>query len=91
MNIVLNGDSSTGHETFPPTTVIASSSVTINGVTVVLDGDSCEPHTNSVGVTHTPTIIASSAVTINGKKVALDGDALSCGDAIIASSAVDVS
>jgi len=89
-NIVLNNDKSKGHGSWAAVPVIASSTVTVNGVTIALDGDSYEPHTNSSGVTHYPKAIASSSVTVNGKKILLDGDPLSCGDTATASSSVSI-
>ena len=86
-NIILHGDPTTGHGGFPSTKANATSSVTINGKAIVLNGDAYDSHSNVV--THvSPTIIASSGITINGKKVALHGDKLSCGDTATATSSV---
>lgn len=89
-NIVLNGDPSTGHGGWPAVPVNASSSVTVNGVAVALDGDPYDSHTNPVGVTHGPHGTATCGVTINGKKVLLHGDPIDCGDSTTATSAVSI-
>lgn len=77
-----------GHETFPPTKVLASSTtVFVNGNPVVLEGDSIIPHTNPDGSTHGGTTIASTGtVFIQGKKVCMIGDDITCGDVIAESS-----
>jgi uncharacterized Zn-binding protein involved in type VI secretion len=89
-NVVLNGDMSKGHNGWNAVPIHASSSVTINGVPIALDGDSYDTHTNSSGVTHYPKGIASGVATINGKKIMLAGDSLSCGDIATASSSVSL-
>lgn len=73
-----------GHDDYPPTNVIASSStVFINGKSVVLEGDKIIPHTNPSPETHNGVVIASTAkIFIEGKKVAMIGDSISCGDTI---------
>jgi uncharacterized Zn-binding protein involved in type VI secretion len=88
-SIVLNGDMSTGHDGFPPTKAVASSSVTINGISIVVEGDSYEQHCK--GGCHVPVAIGSSNITINGKKIIVDGDSLSCGDTATASSSITIS
>lgn len=77
-----------GHDDYPPTNVIASSTtVFVNGKTVVLEGDKIIPHTNPSPETHDGVVIAStSKVFIQGKKVAMIGDKISCGDTIAQSS-----
>jgi len=87
-NIVLNGDLSTGHSGYPPTPASASSSVTINGTTIVLDGDAYEQHCKDG--CHVPLAIGTSSITINKKKIILAGDSLSCGDTATSSSTVSV-
>jgi uncharacterized Zn-binding protein involved in type VI secretion len=87
--IVLNGDMSSGHAGFPPTASIASSSVTINGKTIVVEGDSYNQHCNVS--CHVPVAIGNSGITINGKKIILAGASLTCGDTATASSNVNVS
>lgn len=83
-NVVLNNDPSMGSDC-PPVNAIASSKVTINGKTIVLEGDSYTPHCN-----HTPHATATCKITINGKKIILHGDPLDCGDHATASSKVNV-
>lgn len=87
-NIVLDGDMSTGHSGYPATPAIASSGVSINGINVVVDGDSYAQHCKDS--CHTPKAIGSSSVTINEKKIVLAGDSLSCGDTATSSSSVSI-
>lgn len=88
VNIVLNGDMSQGHDGFPPTAAIASSSVTINGIPIVVEGDSYTQHCNAG--CHIPVAVGSCNVTINGKKIILHGDPLTCGGFTTASSSVSI-
>ena len=88
--IALDGAKTTGHDQFPPTTCIASSStVAINGKKVLLHGDPIVPHTRLVKPfdTHGGTCIASTGtVFINGKAVVRMGDGVTCGDTVADSS-----
>jgi len=90
-NIVLNNDLSNGHGGFPATKAQASSSVTINGIAIVLEGDPYEAHSDATS-THTPVAIGNSSITINGTKIVLSGASLGvgCGDTATASSSVSV-
>lgn len=76
------GDTTTGHQTYPPQTIIVgSANVTINGSPAARVGDNVTPHTNTVAPFDTHTAIintGSSTVTINGSPAARVGDALSC-------------
>ena len=86
--IVTHMAKTSGHDDFPPTNVIATSStVFVNGEKVVLHGDKIIPHTNPDGKTHDGTVIAStSKVFIEGKPAASIGDMITCGDTIAESS-----
>lgn len=80
----------TGHETWPPTQVHGTSStVKVNGKSVILNGDPIVPHTQVVEPyqTHGGNVIASSkTVFIEGRAVARIGDPITCGDTIASSS-----
>jgi uncharacterized Zn-binding protein involved in type VI secretion len=90
-NIVLDGDMSTGHGSWPAVPIHASSSVTLNGKKLALSGDKYSSHTNSAGVTHIiPPITGTSSVTVNGLNLILHGDPISCGDTATSSSNVSI-
>jgi uncharacterized Zn-binding protein involved in type VI secretion len=90
-NIVIDGNMSTGHGSWPAVPIHASSSVTLNGTKLALSGDKYSSHTNSSGVTHTmPPIAGTSSVTINGLKIILGGDPISCGDTATSSSSLSI-
>ena len=84
--IAKDGAKTTGHEQFPPTKVIASSTkVFMNGSKICLDGDPIEPHTRQVKPydTHMGVVQATtSKIFVEGKPVARIGDPISCGDTI---------
>lgn len=88
--LVYNGCETTGHSTYPPTTVIATQSkVFVEGIAACIEGDSIVPHTNTVKPhdTHSGAIIANTnKVYITGVKAAQIGDSISCGDMIAQSS-----
>lgn len=70
-----NGCMTTGHETAPPTNIIASQSlVFVDGIPAIVEGDKIY-HSN-----HDGSAIGSSNVYINGKKAIHIGDSFTCGD-----------
>lgn len=74
------GDTTTGHDCFPPTTLAsASSNVIINGIGAVKVGDSIVPHccVSCHGGTQSS---GSPNVMTNGNAQARIGDSISCGD-----------
>lgn len=80
--VVLNGQLSTGHGCFPPTSVSATSTkTTINGKKVALNGDIYGGHScgRSTHPPH-PGTSGASKTTIDGRKPLRIGDSLSCGD-----------
>lgn len=74
----------TGHETAPPTNVIATQDlVFISNKPAVLDGDPIIPHAYHDDPPHNGVVIASNDyVTIMGTKIGQIGDRISCGDTI---------
>lgn len=94
--LVYHNSTTTGHSTYPPTTVISSQTkVFVEGIPVVGEGDLIKQHTNTVKPydTHTGSVVKSktSKVFVNGVKAAQIGDTISCGDFIAqASSKVNI-
>lgn len=76
----------TGHEQFPPTVINATQSkVFVEGIPVLVEGDSITPHTRTVKPydTHGGTTIASTPkVFVTGKKAIQMADSISCGDTV---------
>lgn len=76
----------TGHEQFPPTIINASQSkVFVEGIPVLVEGDSIIPHTRTVKPydTHGGTTVASTPkVFVTGKKAIQMADRISCGDTV---------
>lgn len=83
--IAVDNDPTTGHNGCGPTRVIASSNITLDGIRIVVEGDSIIPHCS-----HTGTMVGTSNITINGKRIILDGDHTTCNDTIIASGVASV-
>lgn len=81
-----HGSVTTGHETYPPTTLIATQTkVIIEGIPACVEGDTIVVHTNTVPPydRHSGAVIANtSKVYITGIKAAQIGDSISCGDMI---------
>lgn len=84
------GDKSTGHDCWPPTTLVSgSSNVMANGVPVALIGSKWKPHTRKCKPkkTHTEVCVSgSSSVYVNGKPMCRVGDKLQHGDTIASGS-----
>ncbi|MCW2256723.1 putative Zn-binding protein involved in type VI secretion [Providencia alcalifaciens] len=85
--VILIGDSDTGHGKHGPTQVsTGSSTVKVDGKSVVCQGDELAPHRG-----HSRTILGgSSSVFIDGKPAARTGDAVSCGGVLIGHSNVNI-
>jgi len=85
--IATQGDSSSGHSTFPPRTGISTvTNVKVNGKPPHLHGDLFVVHSNGTS-SHSGTAVASSTnVRINGKAVVRIGDSISCGGVIVGAS-----
>lgn len=83
-----NNVGTTGHGSVPPTKCIASAStVFINGIPALLNGDDIIPHAAPGSTPHGGKVMAStSKVFIEGKPAAMIGDPISCGDTIAAGS-----
>lgn len=85
--IVYHGCGTTGHGPFPPTTVIASQSkVKVQGIPVVVQGDSIVTHCKPKSCHSGTVVTTSSKIKICGKPVALMADSITCGDIIAKSS-----
>lgn len=90
-----HGSVTTGHATYPPTTLIATQTkVLVEGIPACIEGNLIVPHTNTVKPydTHSGAVIAdTSKVYITGVKAAQIGDSIGCGDMIAqASSKVSI-
>ncbi|APU02194.1 phospholipase [Aeromonas phage Riv-10] len=80
----------TGHDTYPPTRIRATQGkVFVDGIHVVVAGDTIVPHTNTVEPydTHSGYVIpTTSKIYVGGKPAASIGDPTSDGDTIAQSS-----
>lgn len=82
--VTRQGDLSTGHSSFPPTSASQGSpDVFVNGKPVVRVGDSYTPHGSPTpNPSHSRSLSSgSSTVFINGIPCGRIGDSISCGDA----------
>ena len=88
--LAYNGCSTTGHSTYPPTTIVSSQSkVFVQGNAICVEGDTIITHTNTVKPydSHSGTLIPSTNKNyVTGKKAIMMGDKVSCGDTVIQSS-----
>ena len=79
-----NGALTTGHEQYPPSTIIGTQTkVFADGVNVLVEGDAMVPHQkiSKPFDIHGGTVIGSTAkVFVGGKKAIMISDKITCGD-----------
>lgn len=86
--VTRQGDSCTGHGTFPPRpSTSGSGNVFVNGIPAHRQGDSWAVHCNPSPSCHASTLGAGSAtVFCNGQQLGRVGDPVACGSAVAAGS-----
>jgi len=78
--VVRKGDICSGHGDWPPRSSTSwSSTVFVNGLEVIRNGDSWAVHCNSVPVCHGGTSIGTGSVYVEGNVLQISGDPISCG------------
>ncbi|WP_094110259.1 PAAR domain-containing protein [Lonsdalea iberica] len=78
-NAVKLGDTDTGHDSHPPTSVIAGSpTVKVDGLSLARRGDPLAAHGHGRNISQ-----GSSTVIADGQPVARTGDTVSCGGVLI--------
>lgn len=85
-NAVKIGDNDTGHDSHPPTSVVAgSATVKVDGLPLARQGDPLSPHGHSRTISG-----GSSSVFVDGKPAARTGDPVSCGGVMIGGGSVTI-
>lgn len=85
-NAVKLGDIDTGHDSHPPTSVIAgSSTVKVDDLPLARQGDPLAAHGHARNISG-----GSSTVKVDGKPAARTGDAVGCGGVVIGGGTVTI-
>lgn len=85
-NAVKLGDIDTGHDSHPPTSVMAgSSTVKVDGLPLARQGDPLAAHGHARNISG-----GSSTVKVDGKPVARTGDTVGCGGVLIGGGTVTI-